>query len=94
MSFLDAPNGTPGGRDHTGRRRPQKIYWLCTNTRGRPPRKQPVPGTQGMDGKGGMYVATYKGSAFKNGTLAPRRPARLPRPHSVPNTPLYYPVSR
>jgi hypothetical protein len=72
ISYRDAPNGTPGGHDHTGLDDHKEIYWLCTDIgggdaegEGDTPSRCQAP--ESYDRKGGYYVPTYGGKRFRNG---------------------------
>jgi hypothetical protein len=66
-SYLDGPDGTPGGRDHTAVDDHKEIYWLCTRIgRGDAEGSSRCEEPKGYDDKGGVYIATYDGRRFRN----------------------------
>ena len=65
ISYQDAPDGTPGGRDHTGIDDSREIYWM-RNQRSE------------ADGHNGTYVETYGGKRFKNGQWPAEDPPIYP----------------
>ena len=53
FSYRDAPDGTPGGLDHTGIDDSREVYWMG--------KKQ-----SSFDGQTGTYLETYNGKRFRN----------------------------
>ncbi len=64
-SFLDAPDGTPGGHDHTLVDDSREVYW-------RGDVRSP------NDGKAGTYIETYGGRRFRNGEWPAEEPPVYP----------------
>ena len=64
-SFQDAPDGTPGGGDHTAVDDSREIYWIAN---GRSP----------ADGEAGTFVETYGGRRFRNGEWPAEDPPVYP----------------
>ena len=64
-SFQDAPDGTPGGGDHTAVDDSREVYWVAN---GRSP----------ADGKAGTFVETYGGKRFRNGEWPAEDPPVYP----------------
>jgi hypothetical protein len=64
-SFQDAPDGTPGGRDHTEIDDAREVYW-----------RGDVRST--ADGKAGSYIETYNGRRFRAGEWPAEDPPVYP----------------
>ena len=76
--FRTAPNGGEGV-DHTGIDDHKEIYYLCTNIGGGDAGgSSRCSEPKAPDGAGGMYVATYKGKRFTNGTWPKGDPPVFP----------------
>lgn len=60
-SYLDGPDGTPGGRDHTAIEDSREIYWMGKET-------------SKSDGELGTYFETYNGKRFRNGEWPAEEP--------------------
>lgn len=68
--------GRPG-HDHTGIDDHKEIYWLCTSIAGSGGSSRCAE-PKAPDGRGGMYVATYHGKRFTNGTWPKGDPPVFP----------------
>lgn len=67
-SYQDGSDGKKGTHDHTAVDDMREIYWLCTSfASGDASGSSRCTEPKGYDGKGGIYVATYKGKRFRNG---------------------------
>ncbi len=64
-SYRDAPDGTPGGFDHTGIDDSREIYWMGQKR-------------SDFDGELGTYVETYGGKRFRNGEWPAESPPIYP----------------
>jgi hypothetical protein len=64
-SYRDAPDGTPGGLDHTAIDDSREIFWLGTKK-------------SSFDGGTGTYVETYGGKRFRNGEWPAESPPIYP----------------
>lgn len=64
-SYRDAPDGTPGGHDHTAIDDSREIYWMGNMT-------------SPNDGMTGTYAETYGGKRFRNGEWPAEDPPIYP----------------
>jgi hypothetical protein len=88
ISYQDAPDGTPGGRDHTGIDDAREIFWehdptMAPNASSDPSTcsKSSDPYYNGLnDGCEGTYKETYGGKRFRNGEWPKEEPPLFP-PH-------------
>jgi hypothetical protein len=64
-SYRDAPDGTPGGLDHTAIDDSREIYWIGTKK-------------SSFDGGTGTYLETYNGKRFRNGEWPAESPPIYP----------------
>jgi hypothetical protein len=70
-SYADAPDGTPGGGDHTNIDDSREVYWRCDWNGSQC--TYPAP-----DGKTGHYIETYNGRRFRNGEWPAEEPPIYP----------------
>lgn len=77
-SFLDAPDGTPGGGDHTAVDDTREVYWVAEARNGAATGSASDTYYNGADGKDGTYKESMNGQRFRNGEWRTEDPPIYP----------------
>jgi len=79
-SLLDAPDGTPGGGDHTVVDDSREVYWVSSVKNGAAQGTASDKYYNGPDGKDGTYKEAMNGQRFRNGEWKREDPQIYPSP--------------